>query len=357
MARYDFSRLSVLLVEDSNFMRSLFITVLRAIGVERITTAENGEEAIAIMRPSKKTTMVGMTGIDLIISDYYMPVLDGGMFLRWIRRSEMSPDRFLPFIMVSAAADKDVIFEARDAGVDEFLAKPFSAEMLAARISAVVENQRQFIYTPTYFGPDRRRKPRPAEKERRVTTDQDIEIVYSGKEMSALKNSKKKVWVLRLPKRLKSKLATGSDSNEPPFDPAAIEAAEKKITEMEGDYADWVKDRIHDLIQAHHRAIEEPERSHVHMEEIHKIAHELRGQGGMFGYPLMTQFGKSLYECTQKGTYVTPQLLDLINAHIDLIRVVMREKVKGDGGQVGQQLLKSLSEAKAKHAKSEGTVE
>ncbi|MDF1749120.1 MAG: response regulator, partial [Alphaproteobacteria bacterium] len=139
-----------------------------------------------------------------------------------------------------------------------------------------------------------------------------------------------------------------SDPNEPPFDPSLIEAAEAKIASMEGDYADWVGQTIEQLVQAHHRAVEEPERSLVHLSTINQVARELRGQGGMFGYPLITQFGKSLYDVTGDDNPPQAKLLDLIDAHINLIKVVTRQKIKGDGGQMGQQLLKSLSEAKKK---------
>ncbi|WP_259782507.1 response regulator [Aestuariispira ectoiniformans] len=353
MARLDFSRLSVLVVEDSQFMRSLIIGILRALGVERVMTAENGEEAIAILSPATKKTqsMVGMSGVDVIISDMFMPVVDGNMLLRWVRLSAKSPDRFLPFIMCSAAADRDVIIKARDAGVDEFLAKPFSANAMAQRLVAVVEHGRPYIYCPTYFGPDRRRRTVPVRNDRRVMSKDEIETVYSGKELAALKNSKKKVWEIRLPKTLRAKLSTGAsgDNNEPAFDPALLDAAEAKVADMETDYADWVAESIEKLVQAHHRAIEEMDDASSHLEVINKVALDLRGQGGIFGYPLMTQFGKSLYECTEEDTKVTPQLLDLINSHIDLIKVVMNQKIKGDGGKMGQELLQSLFEAKQKH--------
>lgn len=352
MARLDFSRLSVLVVEDSQFMRSLLVGILRALSIERILTAENGEEAISILSPAtkKKQSMVGLTGVDVVISDMFMPVVDGNMLLRWIRLSEKSPDRFLPFIMCSAAADREIIVKARDAGVTEFLAKPFSANTVAQRLTAIVEHPRQFIYCPTYFGPDRRRKSTPAKDERRTTTKDDIETIHSGKELAALRNSDKKVWHIRLPKNLKSKLSAGAGgSDEPPFDPELIEAAEAKVADMEGDYADWVRESIDQLVQAHHRSIEDMDTAETQLEVINKVALELRGQGGIFGYPLITQFGKSLYECTEEGAKVSPQLLDLINSHIDLIKVVINQKIKGEGGKMGKELLQSLNEAKQKH--------
>lgn len=352
MARYDFTKLSVLIVEDSNFMRSLLIGVLRALGVERISVAEDGEKAIQIMQPVQNSaSMVGMSGIDVILCDYFMPNVDGALFLRWIRRSEQSPDRFLPFIMVSAAADRDVLFTSRDAGMDEFVAKPFSVEMLAKRFTSIVEHPRPFIYSPSYFGPDRRRRKVPVDRERRVIPESEIETVYSGKDLAALKKSKKKVWRFKIPRNLKNKISTGATGqDEPAFDPDLLKAAEDKIQDMASDYADWVTQSIEELVQAHHRALEDLEDAGPHMVTIADIAHELRGQGGIFGYPLMTQFGKSLFEITNGNPTVTAPLLDLINAHIDLIKVVVKQKVKGDGGDVGKQLMTSLAQAKKKHA-------
>lgn len=354
MPRYDFSRLSVLVVEDSKFMQSIFVNVLKALGVERIKIANDGEEAISILTPVQNANkeFLGMTGTDVVISDYFMPKLDGGMLLLWLRRADLSPDRFMPFIMVSAAADRDVLFKARDSGVSEFMAKPFSADMVAQRMVAAIEYPRQFVYCTTYFGPDRRRQNRPVERDLRETQPDDIETIYAGKALGDLKNSKKKIWHFRLPNRLQQKLSAGmkSSPDEPAFDPGLLSEAEEKIANMETDYADWVSDSVKTLRDALNRAIEDAENAADHLATINEIALEIRGQGSMFGYPLMTQFGKSLYEFTHKDMAVSPQLLDLIKAHTDLINVVIHQRMKGDGGPVGTDLMNSLDEAKKKYA-------
>jgi len=351
MAQYDFSRLSVLVVEDSKFMQSLILGVLRALGVERITLCENGEEAIRVLKPTNVAgkSAIGNSGIDLVFCDMFMPVVDGAMFLRWVRRSEKSPDRFLPIIMISAAADAGVLFGTRDAGVDEFLAKPFSATTILNRIKSVIENPRPYIYCPTYFGPDRRRKHRVPEVERRVILDDEIEILHSGKDVASLKNSKKRVWIFKLQKQLKTKLTTGfSNDNSLAFDDSMVSAIEEKISEMEGDYADWVSESIREMNKAHKGMIDDLSASDQYMATINRVALELRGQGGIFGYPLITQFGKSLYETTMPGTEPGEKLLELIDAHFDLIKVVMSQKIKGDGGTIGRELLNNLTKAKKK---------
>lgn len=332
-------------------MQSLILSVLRALGVERVTLCENGEEAIQALTPlsNNDKPAVGVTGIDLVICDMFMPIVDGTMFLRWVRRSEKSPDRFLPVIMISAAADLEVLYATRDAGVDEFLAKPFSANTVVNRIRAVVENPRPYVYCPTYFGPDRRRKHKLREDERRVISEDEIEVLHSGKTIANTKNSKKRVWIFKRQKHLKTKLTTGfADGEAPTIDNDLIAAAEAKIASMEGDYADWVKESIVEMSKAHRKMVETPSAAAQYMETVNRIALELRGQGGIFGYPLMTQFGKSLYETTSPQDDPNAKLMDLIEAHIDLIKVVMAQKIKGDGGDIGKELLNSLAEAKKK---------
>src|SRR5439155_465870 len=78
------------------------------------------------------------------------------------------------------------------------------------------------------------------------------------------------------------------------------------------------------------------------LEEINLIAHELRGQGGTFGYPLITVFGKSLYEATKVPSRQDDAGLEIVKAHIDAMRAVLREKIAGDGGDIGQQLFTTL---------------
>ena len=88
------------------------------------------------------------------------------------------------------------------------------------------------------------------------------------------------------------------------------------------------------------------------------LAHELRGQGGTFGYPLITTFGKMLYESTLEGCREDDRAVEMIKAHIDSISVVIREKVSGDGGKLGRELLASLKAAleKARRSSTEASL-
>jgi DNA-binding response OmpR family regulator len=150
-------------------------------GVSQIKTAEHGGEAIDWLKLMKADPMkAGILSIDLIISDWVMAPVDGMMLLRWVRRHADSPNRFIPFIMLSAKSDSASVAEARNMGVHEFIGKPFSVKVLAQKIGAIVEQHRQFVHTGDYFGPDRRRKADAFKGEdRRKLTDKSpsVEVV------------------------------------------------------------------------------------------------------------------------------------------------------------------------------------
>ena len=158
---YDFSRLKVLVVDDNQYMRSVFREFLRALGLstDNIRECSNGEEAIDV---------AGAFAPDLIISDYVMEPMDGFELARRIRRDENSADPYVPIILCTGYTEVGQVMAARDAGVNEVLAKPITANTLYSRIRTIIEEPRQFVRLDSYFGPDRRRKQVPVEEERRV---------------------------------------------------------------------------------------------------------------------------------------------------------------------------------------------
>ena len=76
----------------------------------------------------------------------------------YIRNSPDSPNRQLPIIMLTASSEQDFVLAARDRGVTEFLAKPFTVQKFYDRLVAVIARPRSFVDAESYFGPDRRRR-------------------------------------------------------------------------------------------------------------------------------------------------------------------------------------------------------
>ena len=116
--------------------------------------------------------MMGRHPFDVAFVDFRLEGLDGLEFCRLVRNGADSPNPFLPIIMITAYSERSRVMEAVNAGVDEFLVKPIRAIDVASRLNAVVERRRPFVRSPSYFGPDRRRRADPRYKgELRRATD------------------------------------------------------------------------------------------------------------------------------------------------------------------------------------------
>jgi len=152
MNALDGVELKVLVVEDNQHFRLLISTVLHTLGITQVEEARDGLEALRCLQTFRA---------DFVIADWKMEPMDGIAFAHKIRHSPDSPDPFLPIIMVTGYSEASLVAEARDAGVNEFLAKPISARSLVARITSVIRSPRSFARSPDYFGPDRRRAQQP----------------------------------------------------------------------------------------------------------------------------------------------------------------------------------------------------
>lgn len=145
----DMSALNVLIADSNHYMRKIIRAMLRGFGIARIREAGDGAVALEELNAHL---------IDLVIVDYALETLNGVELTELIRGAEDSHNRFVPIVMLSAYTEKWRIETARDAGITEFLRKPLCAQDLYLRLEEVIERPRQFIRSPRYFGPDRRRK-------------------------------------------------------------------------------------------------------------------------------------------------------------------------------------------------------
>jgi chemotaxis protein histidine kinase CheA len=140
-------------------------------------------------------------------------------------------------------------------------------------------------------------------------------------------------------------------SGIPKLNPEIIAAADSKIEAVAGDYSDWALKSVRGLSKSLTELSTGGSQSAKLLAELNNVAHELRGQGGTFGYPLVTEFAQSLFQATTDSRVkVTDNHMEFYKAHIDAINLVMTNKVKGDGGEVGQSLLKGLEAARNKYA-------
>ncbi len=156
-----FENLSVMIIDGNPFTRRLLEGILRTFGVGQVKEAADPADAFRDLIGFKPHA---------IITELALKPITGVEFARMVRWDKKSPDRYVPIIMVTSSAEHSNVVAARDAGINEFVAAPVSAEALYAKLYAALYRQRRFIESKNYIGPDRRRinkKPKDSPERRR----------------------------------------------------------------------------------------------------------------------------------------------------------------------------------------------
>ena len=117
------TKMTVLVVDDFATMRRIISNVLKQLGYENILEAEDGTKALQVLETEK---------VDFVITDWNMPQMSGLDLLKAIRASEDKKD--IPVLMVTAEAMQENIMKAAQAGVNNYIIKPFDAKTLSASV-------------------------------------------------------------------------------------------------------------------------------------------------------------------------------------------------------------------------------
>jgi two-component system chemotaxis response regulator CheY len=119
--------IKVLIVDDFATMRRILKNILKKIGFTQILEADDGSNALKLLEKEK---------VDLVISDWNMPKMTGLEFLKAVRSNTAFKD--LPFLMVTAEAQKQNIIEAVQAGVSNYVVKPFTEEVITEKLAKIL---------------------------------------------------------------------------------------------------------------------------------------------------------------------------------------------------------------------------
>jgi len=122
----------ILIVDDMERMRTLVKEQVRALGYSNFEYAENGEKAMQLLIQEAYSKP-----FDLILSDWNMPVMTGLDFLKKVR-SNPQFDR-VPFLMVTAEADRESVLSAIKAGASNYVVKPFTPSTFDQKLQVIAK--------------------------------------------------------------------------------------------------------------------------------------------------------------------------------------------------------------------------
>lgn len=123
--------------------------------------------------------------------------------------------------------------------------------------------------------------------------------------------------------------------------------AEAVISDLSAKYPSWAMTDVQKLKLLHENAckISGLARDDLVRGDLYRTAHDIKGQGATFGYPLMTQLGAHLCTYIKKTTEFSDESLHTIKTDINDMEMVLEQKLVGDGGHIGNRILNRLKSA------------
>jgi hypothetical protein len=170
-------------------------------------------------------------------------------------------------------------------------------------------------------------------------------LAIREKDICAMADSRENK-IIKPPTSIKSKVGIGGPGAA---DLAAIERAEQATANLAGDYLEWVQEDLEKIQNAANALIvAKDDDAASGLNDVFQISHDMKGQGGSFGYQLMTSIGDMLCGLVEGRQEAPPDLIEAIQVHIATMKLVIAERMEGDGGMEGRTLLKGLAQVAIK---------
>jgi CheY-like chemotaxis protein len=145
--RVNLARSTVLLVDHNQKSLDMLSSIFHGFGVKQQIKRSSSAEAVETIETRD---------VDLVLIDCSMPGMDGYDFTRWLRRETPAPMRYTPVILLTGHAAQSKVRKGRDCGASFVVTKPLTPTVLLERILWLGADERQFVESDGYVGPDRR---------------------------------------------------------------------------------------------------------------------------------------------------------------------------------------------------------
>lgn len=323
--RYKFGKVNILIADSDERAAEIVKDILSAFGFRRIDIVTTGEDALKILKTRK---------VDLLLCEMNLGSVDGLALIRSVRalHTHTFLTHDLPIIMLTGRAGREQVQAARDAGVTEFVAKPFSAQTISRRLIEIIDAPREYIDTPTYKGPNRRRRegqPPPGIAERRLPR-----MVRE-----------------RMPDAPRVKITRPNYSLRQQADnvraadvitPEVVAEAQVEVMKHEDAFAEWVNEYIATLDKTYGVLKDTPENKAARG-KMESISYIIKSQSGIFGYEMATQVAELLTSYLMEHDTLSENNFIVIRKHIDTMVVIFNQKLKENNSAEAAVVLDSFN--------------
>ena len=124
-----------------------------------------------------------------------------------------------------------------------------------------------------------------------------------------------------------------------------VREAEQSLDDLRESYQLWVQQDLENIARLVEDAETDPGLASDKLHEIKQISHDIKGQGATFEFPLLSHVARSLHKLLDDADQSHQQLLKLVHIHVDAMNVIVKEGIRGAGGEAGKSLVEMLRTA------------
>lgn len=325
------SNVSILSVDPDPRSAELLRGVLRSLGFGRFHHAVSMQDALHILRTQT---------IDIMITEWDVADASCPEIIRYLRVDPDSPNKRLPVLVLTGKSRAHYVAAARDAGMTEFVVRPFTIRTLCQRISLIIDQPREFVINASFAGPDRRRRSASASNDERRLPVNDGAVIASNHYSRVVRKGGQDIIFIEpdfsLQRKLRGLRAVDMFTTE------TMRRAEEVVEHGRDQFMRWAAEDLQALEQAYAKLQQEDcnlkEQAHI----MHRAAMALKSHSGQFGYGLATSVADSLAAVMDEPIFFNEGISAAIRKHLDILYLVYEKDVQGLKEDEAQALLASL---------------
>lgn len=329
-------KLKLLVADPDLYIARVVAMSLRELKIENIHIVKTAAEVLDFLAEHT---------VHILITEWLTVTGENSDLVSYLRRDKNSPNRTLPIVLLTGRGERADVEAARNAGINEFVVKPFSTRTLYDRIEQLVDSPRAFVLSGNYVGPDRRRQRalEADETERRTIEPRQVRAHKAAAGELELNEIQP---TLIMPDHMLKRAMELPAPLSTVITPDMLVAAQQVIDDMQEESIDWVREDLQNLEVALAGVMDEPKP--ILVEQMKDAALSIKSRAGTFGYPLVSEIARVLY-LFLGSTYYSWRYAhnQVVAKHIEALKVALAH---GNAHHsIGQELLTELEKLIARH--------
>lgn len=333
-----FADIRILICDPDYAIGVLVKNVISALGVRHVFIVPDGLSALDLMKREP---------IDIIITDWDMSPMNGLDLTLHLRKSLDSPNRMIPVIMLTARKTRPDIQRARDAGVTEYMIKPFTSGALIERLQDIAKDPRGFVLSPNYTGPDRRRirtTSLPPDPDTNPHYYERTTPLMVGKEAlnQLILDDMPRIVVPDYSLSLKAGFDVPDILLDNPQEAEASSPEERQ--QARAEFLQMIREEIDAMERAYESIAAGANTPQTSLKKIEDSAFIIKARAGLFGYVRAAEVaGQLLNFCRRHYDMRNLNHQIIVEKHIQAIAAIVAQNITGDGGEIGKALIIDLA--------------